>query len=92
MVLDTNGATTESLRGRVRAAMARLMEMVDAEALVRCMRPAGAAYFYDSFVSSMWRHDVFLIPISVADTKTINDLDLLFVTRVLAKVSYTKGM
>jgi hypothetical protein len=91
MVLDANGATAESLRERVRAAMARLMEMVDAWALVRGMRPAGAAHCYGTLVSPMWRHDVFLTPISPADTKTINDLDLLFVTRALEKVSYTEG-
>jgi hypothetical protein len=39
----------------------------------------------------MWRHGVFLTPISPADTTTINEFDLLFVARVLAKVSYTEG-
>jgi hypothetical protein len=91
MVLDVNGATAESLRGRERAAMAQLMEMVDAGALMRGMRPAGAAHFYDTFVSSMWRHDLFLTPISPADTKTIDDLDLLFVTRVLEQVRHIEG-
>jgi hypothetical protein len=50
-----------------------------------------AAHFYDTFASLMWRHGVFLTPISPADTTTINELNLLFVARVLAMVSYTEG-
>jgi hypothetical protein len=91
MTLDAKGATPASLRGRVRAAMARLMEMVDARALVRGKRPLGAAHFYDTFASSVWRHDEFLTPISPAYTKMINNFELLFVTRVLGTVSYTDG-
>jgi hypothetical protein len=55
------------------------------------MRPAIAAHVYDTFVSSMWRHDMFLTRISPADTKTVSYLDLLFMTRVPAKISYTEG-
>jgi hypothetical protein len=65
--------------------------MVDAGALVRGIRQAGAVRIYDAFVSSMWRHNVFLTPTVPANTKTINDWGLLFVTRVMAKVSYTEG-
>jgi hypothetical protein len=91
VALDANGASAESSRGSMWAAMARLVEIVDAGALARGMRPTGAAHFYDTFVSSVWRHDVLLTPISPADTKMINDLDLLLVTQVLAKVSFTEG-
>jgi hypothetical protein len=91
VVLDANGASAESSRGRMWAAMARLVEMLDAGALARGMRPTGAAHFYDKFVSSMWRRDVLLTPISPADTKMINDLDLLLLTQVLAKVRFTEG-
>jgi hypothetical protein len=61
-------------------------------ALLRGMRPEAAVYLSNTFVSSMWRHGLFLTPISPAGTKAINDLDFLLVTRVLVKVSYTEGM
>jgi hypothetical protein len=63
----------------------------DAGAPVRVTWPAGAAHVYDTFVSSMWRNDVVLTHLSPVDTKTINDLNLLFVTPVLANVSFTEG-
>jgi hypothetical protein len=67
LALDANGATAESLRGTVRPATARLMESMDAGALVRDMRPAGAAHYYDTFVSSMWRR--------VSDTNITSQYD-----------------
>jgi hypothetical protein len=92
MVLDANGATADSLRGMVRTATARLKEVVDAGVLVKSMRPAPAAHIYDTFESSMRRHDVFVTPISPADTKTIDDLDLLCMLKYWQSSVTRKGM
>jgi hypothetical protein len=67
---DANGDTAESLRGRARAAMARLIEMVDARALVRGMRLVHASH------QCKGRHTLRYIRIVNVASRRVSDIDI----------------
>jgi hypothetical protein len=91
-VLDANGATAESLRRRVRAATARIDGNGGRRGTgKRHGASRGGTLLRYIRIVNIAHHDVVLRPISRPDTKTINDLDLLFMTRALAKIRYTEG-